>query len=802
VIPSQIAHYRVDRLIGVGGMGEVYLAQDATLHRKVALKLLPERFTQDPERVRRFQREAQAASALNHPNILTIYEVGQSEERHYIATEYIEGQTLRDRITADPPLSILEVVDIAIGVAGALAAAHGAGIIHRDIKPENIMLRPDGYVKVLDFGLAKLLDHHDSTTGALMGTLLYLSPEQARGIAPDIRSDVYSLGAVIYEMLTQQPPIITDSFVELAIAIASKDPKPPSAVTPGVPPELDQIIMKALQKDRAHRYASAREMLDDLRVLREELTFENTLTRRSGGDGKASGPLVYQQTAPLFSRHSTTAPFARISRTFTPAKLGAAALIVACVIVIAYAIHNNSSSVQKPIDSVAVLPFVNVSGDPNNEYLSDGIAESLMDSLAQLPQLKVVARSTAFRYRGKGIDPLQVGRDLNVRGVVSGQLMQRSSTIVIRVALIDVREGTQVWGAQYDRNAADVLSLQSEISERISNELRMKLSGEVRRLLARRSAVNPEAYEHYLKARYHLNKYTEETMHKSIDEFNRAIEIEPTYALAWAGLATANYGLSNLYMAPNEAMPRARAAAEHALQIDDTLAEAHTALALVLVWYDWDFERGEREFRRAIELNANDAEAHRSYGDFLIATGQLERAIAEKKEATSLDPLSTLACWDLGRAYFYAGRLAEADQQAIKTIDLDDRFAYAYMLRASVATQQGRTAEALALIQKAMEVGGHKPSLVSMWGYINARAGNLPAAESAINELQKGNVYTLPLFLARINAGLGRHDEAMRWLEKLFSERSESVVWLKIDPTMQNMRNDPRFQALIKRIGL
>ena len=800
----RISHYRVDRLIGVGGMGEVYLAEDARLQRKVALKLLPERFADDGERVRRFQREARAASALNHPNIITIYEVGEDENRHFIATEYIEGQTLRDRMTAPQPMTIADVIDVAIGVANALAAAHDAGILHRDIKPENIMLRPDGYVKVLDFGLAKLTDAtaKESSTGTVMGTLLYLSPEQARGLPPDARTDIYSLGAVLYEMLTHEPPVMSDSFINLAISIATKDPRPPSTIVRGLPPELDRIVMKALEKEREKRYPSAREMLRDLRTLRQELEFENKLNILTGGSGKLSSGIFLQETAPLtIPGQSTSSIFARLTEK-TPRQLAAVALVLLCATMIAYAIGRNATLGDRTIDSVAVLPFVNASGNPSSEYLSDGIAESIIDSLSQIPQLQVVARSTVFRYRGKNVDPLAVGRELHVRGVVTGQLIQRGDTVVIRASLTDVKLGTQVWGDQYDRKLADVVAVQREMAEEISSELRTKLSGDEKRLLTRHTSVNSEAYQQYLKGRYFLNKFTEESIRKSVAFFNAAIEIDPQYAAAYAGLADAYYSLSNVYLPPNDAMPRAREAAERAVQLDDSLAEGHAALALVRAWYEWNMPAGEREFRRALDLNPNDAEAHRLYGDFLVANGEFDRGIAEKQKAEQLDPLSVLASWDVGRALFYAGRFVEAEQQAKRTMDLDENFANTYALRAQIALAQHRAADAVALAQKGVELSGRKPFFVSMWGYVSGVAGHREQALAAITELQSSQSYTLPLFLARVHTALGDKTESMRLLENLYAERSESIVWLKVDPTLAPLREEERFAALVKRIGI
>ena len=804
---ATIARYRVGRLIGAGGMGEVYLAEDEVLQRKVALKLLPARFTQDQERVSRFQREARAVSALNHPNILTIYEIGHTESVHYIATEYIEGETLRERLAARR-LSVAEVIEISMGVANALAAAHDAGIIHRDIKPENIMLRPDGYVKVLDFGLAKLADDaiKDSATGAVMGTLIYISPEQARGQQPDSRSDLYSLGAVMYEMITGAPPVRADNFLDLAIAIATEQPKPPSSVTPQVPPDLDRIVLKALEKERESRYPSARLLMSDLRTLRQELDFENkllTLDGRNTTPGLEMHPTA-PMTLPTQSGSTSSSGVLRVRRVMRSAKLTTAAAlgIAALLVVIGIAVVKNGIFADR-IDTVAVLPFTNVTHDPNVDYLSDGISDSVMDSLSQLPQLHVVARSTVFRYKDKSVDPLAVGRELKVRGIVTGELTQRGDKVVIRARLTDAKKGTQVWGEQYERKVADVLALQQELAQEISTQLRSRLTGEEKKLLAKGTSEDSEAFQLYLKGRFFNNKYNdEEAIRRGIDYFNQAIERDPTYALAYTGLADSYFNLSNLHMPPREAMPRVRQAAQRALALDDSLAAAHTSMALALVWYDWNFAQGEKEFQRAVELNPNDADAHRLYGDFLAAMGRFDQAIAEKRRAESLDPLSINASWDVGRALYYAGRYDEAIEQARRTQELDRNFPYIYYLQAQIAMRTGRYAEALQLMQKALSLAGHNTLLNATWAYMNARVGNRDEALRAMEELRaRTSKYLLPLFLARIHTALGENDKAFEHLERVYADRSESIVWLKVDPSFEPLRKDPRFIALLKRVG-
>ena len=805
--PRTISRYRVGRLIGAGGMGEVYLAEDATLNRKVALKLLPARFTRDEERVRRFQREARAASALNHPNIITIYEIGHADSVHYIATEYIEGETLRETM-AKRRLNAGEVLDVAIGVAGALAAAHDAGIIHRDIKPENIMLRPDGYVKVLDFGLAKLADPEsalkDSSTGAVLGTLLYISPEQARAQQPDARSDLYALGAVLYEMVTGQPPVRGDNFIDIANAIVNEIPKPPSHFVSSIPPELDRIILKLLEKDRANRYPSARQLLSDLHTLRRELEFENKLSSLEMHRHSSVPGFDEQQTAQMtFPIGMRRFPLPRVFRDSRIVIL-MAFVLVALLAAAAYTIIRSSLFADK-IDSVAVLPFVNASGNPNSEYLSDGLTDSITDSLSQLPELQVVAHSTVFRYKDKPTDPLAVGRELHVRGVVTGLLILRGNTVVVRASLTDVKRGTQVWGQQYDRNLSDVVELQKDLSNEISSQLQPHLTGEQRKLLSRGRPESNEAFQLYLKGRYFATKFNDQdAIRKGIGYFNQSIERDPTYALAYAGLAAAYYSLSNLVMPPREAMPRVREAAERALALDDSLAPAHTCLALALVWYDWDFAKGEAEFRRGIALNANDADAHRMYGDFLSAMGRFDEAIAEKRRAEQLDPLSVSTSWDLGRTFYYAGRDEDASEQAKHALDLDANFAYVYDLQAQIAYRKNHLPEALAFMQKAMQFGGRTQLLITNWGLINARAGNRDEALRTMAELRdrSAGTYTLPLFLARIYAALGDNDEAMKNLEQVYNDRSESAVWLKVDPSLDPLRKDPRFIALTRRVGL
>jgi len=605
----------------------------------------------------------------------------------------------------------------------------------------------------------------------------------------------------MYEMVTGQPPARGDNFIDIAFAIANEVPKPPSHYVSGVPPELDQIILKLLEKDRGNRYASARQLLGDLNTLRRELEFENKLNslemhRHASVPGFEQQPTM-QMTFPISSRRGIR----RLIR--DPRVIAVMAIVIVALAVTAAYMVARSSIFADRIDSVAVLPFVNASGNPNSEYLSDGLPDSIMDSLSQLPELQVVARSTVFQYKGKNTDPLAVGRELHVRGVVTGRLIQRGNTLVVRASLTDVKRGTQVWGQQYDRNLSDVVALQKDLSEEISSQLQPHLTGEERKMMSRRSPESNEAFQLYLKGRYFSTKFNdEEATRKGIGYFNQSIERDPTYALAYAGLASAYFNLSNLFMPPREAMPRVREAAERALALDDSLAQAHTCMALASVWYDWDFAKGEKEFRRAIALNANDADAHRFYGDFLTAMGRFDEAIAEKRHAEQLDPLSANVSVDVGRTLFFAHRYEDAADQARRTLDLDPNFSYAYYLQAQVEYSKGNLPQARALMQHAMQLDGHKQLLITMWGMVNARAGNRDEALRAIAELRARATYTLPLFLARIYTALGNNDEAMKNLEQVYNDRSESAVWLNVDTSLDPVRKDPRFIALIRKVGL
>jgi eukaryotic-like serine/threonine-protein kinase len=553
MIGKTLSHYQVTEKLGAGGMGEVYLAQDTQLRRKVALKLLPAQFTKDEDRLHRFEQEAYAASALNHPNIITIHEIGQVGDSHFIATEFIDGQTLRQQMTSR--LRLTEALDVVIQVASALTAAHAAGILHRDVKPENVMLRPDGLVKVLDFGLAKLAERSsprmgaeaptaaqvDTDPGTVMGTAQYMSPEQARGLKVDGRTDIFSLGVVLYEMVAGRAPFEGATAADLIISIVEKEPAPLSRYAPDVRAELQRIVSKALRKDRETRYQTVKDLLIDLKSLREELEFEAKLERSgernvtrgelvtpSGGQaGVAAGELVVStEEAGVVVRTTSSAEYlvGEVRRHKGPVLLALAILIIAGAAIF------YSARGGKAIDSVAVLPFVNASADPDTEYLSDGITESLINSLSQVSRIKVIARSSVFRYKGRETDPRAVGRELGVQAVLTGRVMQRGDDLSISAELMDARDNSHIWGEQYHRKLADLLTVQQEITRDMSEKLRLKLSGEEQKRLTKSYTENAEAFQLYSKGRYYWNRQTEDGTKKAIECFQQAIDKDPNYA--------------------------------------------------------------------------------------------------------------------------------------------------------------------------------------------------------------------------------------------------------------------------------
>jgi eukaryotic-like serine/threonine-protein kinase len=783
---KSLGPYTILELLGSGGMGEVYLAQDSRLGRRVALKLLPDHFVTNEDRLRRFRQEARAASALNHPNIITIHEIGEAQTTHYIVTEFIEGETLRALLIRNRP-EPSSALDIAIQTASALAAAHAAGIVHRDIKPENIMLRRDGYVKVLDFGIAKLMPEgpapsmgmsFETSPGLIVGTAHYMSPEQAQGFKVDERTDIWSLGVVLYEMLTAQLPFKGKTPSHTVVSIVEQQ-VPPLARGPE---ELAPILMKALNKNPDKRYQTIKDMLVDLRMVQRDLD--------SGVRADTTQEIAQAQTS----------SFIKIAKHHWLTAMVALAVLLVSVAGIAYFTRTN----KKSINSLAILPFVNATSDPNTEHLSEGITESLINNLSQVPRLRVMARSTVFSFNGQNLDSRKVGNDLGVDAVVTGRVTQLADTLVIQVDLVDVLSGAQIWGERFNRKLTDVVTMQEEISREISEKLHLRMTDEERSRVSKRHTVNAEAYQSYLKGRYQWNKRTQEGLKKSIEYFTEALDKDPAYAQAYAGMADSYNTLARFnYLRNQEAYPKARAAVTKALEIDETLAEAHASLAVVKMDYEWDLPGAEREFKRAIELNPSYSSAHQWYGLLLVSRGQTEEAIAETKRAQQLDPLSLIVDMGLGGLYIYARRFDEAIAYLEKVRDLhpeafqpDSNLAYIYEIKGmkneAVAaylrsrTLAGDTAERVAALKAAYAASGYK-------GYMQKRVDEM-------KEHARQKRYISPFSVALIYAQMGEKNQALTWLEKTYEERNYRLLFINIDARLDTLRSEPRFSDLVRRV--
>src|SRR5712692_8771547 len=757
----KLGRYEIRAKIGEGGMGEVYLAQDTKLDRKVALKILPAEVAAHPDRMRRFVQEAKTASALNHPGIITIYEIEQIDSVNLIATEFIDGDTLRESLK-NGPLKLGAVLEVAIQTANALAAAHAAGIVHRDIKPENIMLRRDGIVKVLDFGLAKLAERLPADSvdteaktkglvqtepGVVMGTVAYMSPEQARGLAVDARTDIFSLGVAIYEMVTGKAPFGGATRSDLIVALLERDPPPLARFTPEAPAELERLVMKTLAKDRDERYQTAKDLLIDLKRLKQKLDVAAEIERSSAPEVKGAGgesqpahalervstaPGAAAQTALADSRATSSAEY--LVSGIKQHKLAAAiALLVLVVGAVALSVYLHARNTEVAIESIAVLPFVNQNHDPDSEYLSDGVTESIINSLTQLPTLKVMARSAVFRYKGKEADPMAAGKELGVRAVLTGRIMQRGDSLTISTELLDVRDNKQLWGEQYERKVSDLMSLQRDIAGQIANNLRLTITGEDHNRMTKHYTDNPEAYQLYLKGRYYWNKRNAESLRKAADYFDQAIAKDSSYALAYSGLADV-YNVLPGYSGgtPQECNPKAESAAKKAVELDDTLAEAHTSLASSLSsYYKW--AESAREYQRAIELNPNYATAHHWYSDGpLLATGRIDEAIAEMKRAQELDPLSLIINTEVGTNYIMARQYDKAIEQLRKTIEMDPSFYFAHWNLGEAYQLSGNFTEAFKEYQTAYRLSDD-PAILGLIAYADAMSGKKDEAVKTLN---------------------------------------------------------------------
>jgi serine/threonine-protein kinase len=771
-------------------MGEIYRARDPRLQRDVAIKVLPPEAAADRDRLRRFTAEARAASALNHPNILTVHEIGEAECGPYLVTELVEGNTLRELVAAQP-LGVLRALDVAIQAAEGIAKAHEAGIIHRDLKPENLMLSRDGFVKILDFGLVKLLrpeeasaDEQSATaSGMIVGTVGYISPEQLAGRAADARSDVFSLGVVLYEMLSGANPFRGETPAQTISAILRDHPPPLTAVVANAPGELARVTTRALAKRPEERHETARQFAAELRQIRTRLESKAVTT----------APGTAQQTA-------LEKP--RTERRWLVAWLSL------LVLVGGFLGYRYFSSNDREIDSIAVLPFVNASGNPELEYLSDGISESLIYNLSQLPQMKVIARSSTFRYKGKEADPQAVASALGVDVVLTGRVQQRGESLVINAELTDARNMTQLWGEHYNRRASDLLAVQADISREISMRLRPRLGREERQRVAKNYTTENESYRLYLKGRYFWNRRTQEGYEQAIESFQQATERDPNYALAYVGLADAQAFLRVRGQSGQEAYQQAKTTVERALEIDDTLGEAHATLAMLRQNADWDWPGAEEQYQRATELSPNYATAHHWYGELLIQLGRVEEGLVLQKRALEIDPLSLAISSDLGLSYYYARQYDRALEQLQKTLALDPLFFRTYFYLARIYEQLRQYDKAIAEYQKGLLRRGENPERVEP---ITAALSAALAGSGERGYWQKRLEVKRqhPQWhsewecdLAGVLARLGESERALAELEKAYQEGLFDLLFLRVSPEFDGLRGDPRFQDLVRRTGL
>jgi serine/threonine protein kinase/Tfp pilus assembly protein PilF len=806
-------------------MGEVYLAEDAQLRRRVALKILPVDLASNQDRMRRFIQEAQAAAALNHPNIAHIYEIGESEGANFIAMEFVDGKTLREKIHQEKS-ELRVLLKHLLQVAEGLAKAHASGIVHRDLKPDNIMITHDGHAKILDFGLAKLVEtsgpglgpseggeaptavmQQHSVPGMIMGTVGYMSPEQAQAKPVDQRSDIFSFGCILYEAATGRKPFAGDSVVDTLHRIIYEPAPAITDFNPSASPELQRVIRKCLAKEREKRYQTIRDTANDLEELLEEIKSTSDIERSvapSTSTSTSSAPGITNDDLPAESTASVSQqPASSAEYVITGIKQHKLAVMIALAVLVCGAVglflYLRARNTAVAIESIAVMPFVNESGNADVEYLSDGMTETLINSLSQIPNLSVKARSSVFRYKGKEIDPKKIAAELNVQAILTGRVVQRGDQLTLNLELIDAQTENVLWGNRYERKSSELVALQSEIARDVSNKLKTKLSGADAAKVEKNYTANAEAYQLFLKGRFYGSKRTAKDAQKSIEYFQQAVAIDPNYALAYAGLAESNWFLA-LYSYPqvNEVVPKARELALKALELDSSLAEPHSILGVICLNYDHDFACMERETKLAIELNPNYAEGHRRYGLLLYDLGRFEESRIALRRALEIDSLSPVTNQNYAQLLFYERKYDESETQSKRNVELDPNFWYAHWQLFYVYRMKRDYASAVEELAKVQDARG-EPDAAKLIRESFVKGDWQGFLRKITEERTRLKLY--PYFVATFFAELGEKDKAFAMLNEAIETKDQHTQQMKVDPYMNPLRDDPRFQEVLKKAG-
>jgi serine/threonine-protein kinase len=833
---TQLGRYQIRSLLGAGGMGEVYLAQDTSLSRKVALKVLPTDLAANQDRMRRFKQEATAAASLNHPNIAHIYEVGEANGSNFIAMEYVDGTTLRHKIY-DEDEDLSKLLRVLQHVAEGLAKAHDAGIVHRDLKPDNVMITSDGHAKILDFGLAKLIEvptssdsegptilQQHSTPGLILGTLGYMSPEQAQGKTKEIdhRSDIFSFGCILFEAITRRKAFSGQDQIDVLNKIIREPVASLATCNPSVPADLQRIVRRCLAKDPEQRYQNIKDVAIELKEVRRELQergIDTTLPPVSTASSEAQTVLQSESTRVQSQPRTTESPNSASTRASSAefivnglkqhkiaAFIGTALLLIVAIAAAAgFRSYFHARNTEVAVESIAVIPFMNQDKDPNSEWISDGLTESIINNLTQLPNLRVIARSSVFHYKGRETDPIAIGKELGVRAVLTGRLQHRGEKMLISAELIDIRDNKQLWGDQYERELADMLSVQREIAREITNNLRPTLSGVDQSRMDKQYTANAEAFQLYLKGRFYWNKRTGQDLHRAVPFFQQAIEKDPNYALAYTGLAD-TYALLAVYTnePARDVMPKAKEAALKALALDDKLAEAHASLGQIMDYYDYDFVTAEREYRRAIELNPNYATGHQWFAEHLCALKRNDEGLAEIHRALELDPMSVIINRTYGDVLADARKLDEAIHQYQKTLELDPNLPSGHYFLGRAYEAKGSYDEAVKEYVASAHLDPTLAGTMDAASEVYKKSGWQAYVQFCLEQLvEKSSQRRFPAFvIAAFYASANRPDDAIKWLEKGYEERDFRLTKLSGAFEFDSLRSDPRFKELLRRMGL